>query len=206
MEKQWICAKCGKLNDADMRRCSCGRFLDGASEKRAADYTKSPSANHNETIEGTPKYSNRLKTVAGIICILLAMGISKVIGRGIGRSFVENSQQQKVEKVLEEALTETAIAVNKQLPIMIDSETRLDAVLCSGKTMQYRYTLVNVRNNEVDRNELMNEILPFVTNNVCKNDKMAKMIKMGAEYNYTYFDKDGNYIGMAGITKHSCGL
>jgi hypothetical protein len=30
---KWKCKECGKLNDADARRCSCGRFMEDVSEK-----------------------------------------------------------------------------------------------------------------------------------------------------------------------------
>jgi hypothetical protein len=50
MTKNWTCKKCGKLNEADARRCTCGRFLDDASEKRAAEYQKGPVANHGDVV------------------------------------------------------------------------------------------------------------------------------------------------------------
>ncbi len=47
---KWKCVKCGKFNDADMRRCTCGRFMEDPSNKRATEVQGIPTADHRDVV------------------------------------------------------------------------------------------------------------------------------------------------------------
>jgi hypothetical protein len=80
------------------------------------------------------------------------------------------------------------------------------SLICLGKTMHYKYTMVNLSENNIDKASFRNEITAMLVKDQCNNDKTVKVLKMGVEYYYTYFDKNGALIATTNISKKNCGL
>ena len=97
-------------------------------------------------------------------------------------------------KVLNAALVETADEVNKDLPIMIDSETRLDGTVASYKTFIFLYTIINVSEAEIDVYKLYNNLYPEILNNIKTNSDLKIFRDNKVTMVYLYRDKNGNKI------------
>lgn len=143
---------------------------------------------------------------AGIIGLLIVMVLAGAIAKTIVESKAKKHEQGKIDRAVEEFLTDTAKNIKSQLPIMVDSDTRLDTVMCLGKKMHYKYTMINYLENKMDKEAFKNEATFTLTKNQCNNKKMVEMLKAGVEYYYVYFDKNGILITTIHISKKSCGL
>jgi hypothetical protein len=145
-----------------------------------------------------------LGKVAAIIAVLLAIIFAKGIGKMVGKYIAENYSQGEVEGAIEKKLLETSKQINAQLPIMADKETRVDTTMCIGKQLHYKYTMVNFSENDIDKVAFKNNITEMIVKNSCNNDDVVKMLKMGVEYYYNYFDKNGTFIASIKISKENC--
>lgn len=144
--------------------------------------------------------------VMAVIGVLLVIVFAKGIGKMVGKSTVDSYSQGKIEAAVEQTLLETSKQINAQLPMMVDKETRLDATVCAGKYLNYKYTLINISENDIDKKAFVNEVKPTLVKNQCGNEKMVKMLKMGVQYDYMYQDRDGILLGTINVSKSDCGL
>jgi hypothetical protein len=148
----------------------------------------------------------KLSKIAWVIGCLIIIAIGGAIGKNIGKSTYKSIEQGRVDRAIEEKLLETSRSINRQLPLMVDPETRLDMTMCNGKEMYYKYTMVLVSENELDKNRFKNDMAVILRRNNCSNEKMIKTLTMGVEYNYIYLDRNGIEIAAIKITKKICGL
>jgi hypothetical protein len=137
-----------------------------------------------------------LGKIVGVIGLLIIIAFTGAIGENNG----------KLDAAIEEKLLETTKQINSQLPIMTDQETRLDTVMCFGKQMHYKYTMINASENELDKEAFLKNIKISLIKNHCRNENPVQMLKMGVTYYYNYFDKNGVLIGAINISKQDCGL
>lgn len=145
--------------------------------------------------------------VMAVIGVLLVIVFAKGIGKMVGKSTVDSYNQGKIESAVEQALLETSKQINAQLPMMIDKKTRLDATVCAGKHLNFKYTLINISENDIiDKKAFVNEAKSMLVKNQCGNEKMVKMLKMGVQYDYMYQDRDGILLGTINVSKSDCGL
>ncbi len=101
---------------------------------------------------------------------------------------------------------EASQQINKQLPMMVDSETRLDTTICAGKHVLYKYTMIGLSAKDLDIISFNDEIKTMLVKNQCSNENMVKMLKFGVQYSYMYQDRDGNLITTINIDKRACGF
>jgi hypothetical protein len=90
-------------------------------------------------------------------------------------------------------LVEAANEINQHLPMMIDSETRIDSTIAlPGKTFQYFYTLVNYSKDQLDAGDFEKRLRPLILNSIKTNTDMENFRKNKVTLVYLYRDKDGN--------------
>ena len=142
--------------------------------------------------------------VMAVIGILLIIVFAKGIGKIVGKSTVDHYNEGKIDTAIEQTLLETSKKINAQLPMMVDKETRLDSTICAGKHLNYKYTLINVTENDIDKKVFVNEVKSILVKNQCGNEKMVKMLKMDVRYNYVYQDRDGFLLGTISVSKSDC--
>jgi DNA-directed RNA polymerase subunit RPC12/RpoP len=110
------------------------------------------------------------------------------------------------KKVIAEVLLKNSKDLNLNLPLMIDSETRLDVTLAVGTQMHCKYTLVNTTSKDVDSTE----IRKMLEANIIKTQRADRgaviLLKAGVEYYYHYSDKNGVLIVSIPINKSICGI
>jgi len=146
-----------------------------------------------------------LGKVAAVIAVLLAFAFAKGFGKFAGKATLDSYNQSKVEGTIEKTLLETSRQINAQLPTMVDKETRLDTTMCLGKQLHYKYTMINFSEKDIDKAAFKNEITSMLVKNQCNNDSMVKMLRLGVEYYYMYFDRNGSLIAAISISKNNCG-
>lgn len=98
----------------------------------------------------------------------------------------------------------TAKMTNKQLPIMVDDETKLERVSSEGNTLTYHYELVNYISTELDADALAHSIKPMVTQQTCSMAKLKSILYQGGSVSYQYNGKDKKPILIVNINNNSC--
>ncbi|MFT7085594.1 MAG: hypothetical protein ACJAV5_001313 [Vicingaceae bacterium] len=125
--------------------------------------------------------------IIGIVIVVIAFFAT--------RHFLSSSTADSVST--EEALVNTATEMNKNYPMMVDGETKLDNVMSlPNNTFQHSYTLVNVSLIEVlDNLESMRETLKSGLITDLKNNPDLKVfMENKTTMVYYYNDRDGNSI------------
>ncbi len=92
-------------------------------------------------------------------------------------------------------LMRAAIEINKNCPIMVDRETRLDnTIALPNKVFQYNYTIVNLTKDELDIGKLKKTMQPLLLNNIKTNEDLKSMRDKKVTMKYTYKDKNAVYL------------
>lgn len=145
-------------------------------------------------------------SVIGIIAIIVASAIGKGIGILVGKE-ISKPNPEEIEKVIIEGFEEAARIINRDAPVFVDKETKMDkATVGPGSRITYHHTLMNYSSTDVDAQWLKNNLLPIVKSNVCKNNNMRKALQHGGIYGYSYSGKDGVFITDFAISKDECRL
>lgn len=103
-------------------------------------------------------------------------------------------------------LSEVVNAMNKSLPMMLDSEVRLDSVVGMNKTLFYKHTLVNYTADEVDSSFFDTEVRPFLLNQACTTPQMIFALDLGISYFYHFRGVNGKFVSQIVIAPSDCGF
>ena len=101
-------------------------------------------------------------------------------------------------------LSATAKIMNKQLPIMVDDDTRLDQAVSEGEKFQYQYTLVNYKADELDGAKLKGILQGQLLKQTCTSRNLKSLIKRGATVSYYYAGKDKKKVMSVDIQPSQC--
>jgi hypothetical protein len=97
---------------------------------------------------------------------------------------------------LDTTLMQASSEINKGLPVMLDKETRLDTTTAlPGKSLLYKYTLVNFTAKDVSKDDLITKVKPISVNVYKTSDTMKTFRNKGVTMVYQYYDKNGVFIG-----------
>lgn len=94
----------------------------------------------------------------------------------------------------DQLLTDTASEMNTSLPMMIDSETRLDSTAGVNNTFIYKYTFVNYQKEALEIEEVKNTLLPKIKSGVCTTPELKIFRDNKVLMRYNYYDADGDFI------------
>lgn len=100
----------------------------------------------------------------------------------------------KNKDVFDKKLMRAVSEINKNAPMMIDSETRLDRTIAySEKKMEYQYTLINYSASDIPDMSLFKSNIGNMILIAIKNEpKFAEFRKKGVTFSYIYNDKNGD--------------
>lgn len=130
-----------------------------------------------------------------------AVGVGNLFGALMGQSGTQGH-----EKSIDEALAKVSAQINKKTPMLVDKDTRLDKVSAEpGQQLKYHYTLLGVRNGDVNTAEFSKTIKPQLKTRLCENTEMQKFLKNGVSISYLYRTNDGRAIGGAEFAPKDCG-
>jgi hypothetical protein len=170
------CSQCGNDNPATSRYCSrCGYELPKLTTEAMV-----PAP------EPAVKASNdKRKRVIGMIAGALSFFIAYFAVQEI---FFKPPSFDK-------ALMEVANEINKNCPITLDQDTRLDNVLAlPGNEFQYTYTLVNMEKSQTDVEELRKYLEPKIVSNVKTSPDLKNFREHKTTLVYNYVDKNRAFI------------
>ncbi len=96
---------------------------------------------------------------------------------------------------VETKLSATANEVNKQCPMMVDADTRMDNIVpMPNRTMQYNYTLINMEVGDIDTTSVKSIIEPYIISTIKTSPEMEVLRKEKINFRYYYRDMNGNYV------------
>jgi len=95
---------------------------------------------------------------------------------------------------------------NKELPKMIDEETRMDLASINQKSKYYSlsFTLVNLLVSEIDIGILNDNFEQSIKPSTCGIQQFQLFFSEGYTINYVYKDKNGKFISQYSITPKEC--
>lgn len=101
-------------------------------------------------------------------------------------------------------LIEVTNEVNKTLPMMIDSETRLDSTIGLNGTFTYNYTLINHSYEEIDSELFRENMESKLLANYCTSDEMKQFLENDVAISFSYFGKAGGQIAKFAYMPSDC--
>jgi len=132
-------------------------------------------------MEQTENKKMNFKTLAGIVVGIVAMVL-------VQQFFFKSPSFDK-------QMMQMASELNKNCPVMVDAETRLDnTVALPDKIFTYNYTLVNQVKDSINVEELKDYLTPLVTNNIKTNPVMKFYRDNKITLSYYYKDKQGVFL------------
>jgi hypothetical protein len=181
-----ICSRCNGENPSYSKYCrSCGYELPQVVVEKSVVETPA-----------NPKKKVSLGLTIGLVIggIVAGLFIGIIIGSLSTVFYLKEYPQIQSfssNKVPIEAISNT----NRNLPMMIDSETRLDNVMATDKkTFQYTYTLVNMEKGKVDTTAMKSRMEPYIINSVKTAPTLEQQRNEEMTFVYYYKDKNGNYL------------
>ena len=112
--------------------------------------------------------------------------------------------QAEMDLFIASSLKDIAGQMSSQMPMMMDPETRADAVFSTGKVLNFRATLINIGSAEINAEELNKHILNNVNEIACKDKATRELIDLGVSYVYFYFGNDDRLITKVVLDKYKC--
>lgn len=95
---------------------------------------------------------------------------------------------------LDAALVEASDMMNRGLPMMVDSATRLDTTFPGpGKTLNYKYTLVGTKLADLDVAEVKSELATLLAEGYKTSPEMRNLRRNSVVLRYHYYDEDGAF-------------
>lgn len=197
------CGRCGHFNEVKSEYlvfCSkCNKKLDNNysdwvirnSSKTFDDFKQQVCTTNIEGQPTTMQKPNMFKTLKFWTIFTIAVVIFYAVGSFTSDIII---RQFKVS-AYKEALIKAENEINKNCPILIDRETRLDNVIAlPDNVFQYNYTLINTLKDSLNADDLKEYLEPSVINFVKSNPDMKTLRDNKTTINYYYKDKSGVYL------------
>lgn len=108
---------------------------------------------------------------------------------------------------LDQTLENVTAHLNRDVPITLDADTRLDRVTAEpGHKLSYHYTLTSIQSNHIKRSEFQKLIRGPVQARLCESTEMRGFLKHGVTISYNYRGLDGRPLGALRFKASDCGL
>lgn len=208
------CNKCGHLNEVKSEYLV---FCNSCHTKLENNYNKWEEVNPDKSFEeykqivctteeekiqtekikinkSTKHKSKSLKYGIGFIIVF---AIFYAIGHFAGESIIKIFNKPSFNK----EMVQMASEINKNCPIMLDAQTRLDnTIALPDNVFQYNYTLVNSEKASLDIEGLKKYLEPIIYNVAKTNPDMKLLRDNKTTLNYYYKDKSGVYLFTISVT------
>ncbi len=157
-------------------------------EGRPAGYDE-----HRYRVTQQPISSTR-GTVGGttaVLCVILGAVINALAGQSTTFPEYADVVPSSSRLSLAEQLETIAESANAGTPVLVDEQTRLDRVWSTATSMNYDYTMVNHRANEISTAVFEANMRPLLTSHYCTNTELAWFKENGVPLAYNYRGKGG---------------
>ncbi len=94
--------------------------------------------------------------------------------------------------------------LKEHLPLMADSDTRLDSVVSEGGRLSYHYTLISVSIAELDLGVFEATIRNAVAGQSCSNPEFRQIFSLGGSVAFVYSDKEGARVAEVVVAQADC--
>ncbi|RDH82475.1 MAG: hypothetical protein DIZ80_09295 [endosymbiont of Galathealinum brachiosum] len=101
-------------------------------------------------------------------------------------------------------LEEEIRLMNKGLPMMLDSDTRMDNVSLVDKNYLYKYTLVNATNKSLDKKRFKKIMFDSLKETVCSEKSLVSLLNQDYKFIYRYKDKNNSLVMDIILSKKYC--
>lgn len=101
-------------------------------------------------------------------------------------------------------LNKIASKINQNLPMMLDSETRVDTSYAGNRTFTYVYTLVNYSADQIEPLKIYELLKEMVVNASCTDEQTYPFLFAGIRMNYKYLGKDSKRIITISVNHNDC--
>lgn len=130
--------------------------------------------------------------------ISFASGMAELEESGVNENNKEVPYSSEIvnnkDEFTQEVLQSVAIDANKELPKMLDSETRLDSVSAINKGLNYNYTLVNFNKTDLADGAINDTLKADMIKSMCASPDMKFYTDNKAIMKYSYYDKNNVFI------------
>lgn len=110
------------------------------------------------------------------------------------------------ERGIDDALVNLSRHMNRKVPLMVDTDTRLDRVTAEpGHKLSYHYTLTAAPKNEMNSKEFVKAIRPMLQQRLCASSEMKGFLQNGVTIAYVYRGADGKPLGATQFHPADCG-
>ena len=176
------CSKCGEENPSTAKFCaSCGYALPKIETVSPSESSAKENSARRQTKNTIPG------VIVGVVVFFLAFFAVQ--------HFFFN------EPTFDKMMTKIAAEINKESPMMVDSDTRLDnAIVLPGNVFQYNYTIINAEVENIDVQALKDYLEPIITNAVSTDPQMQFQRDYKTTMNYNYKDKNGRHMFLISVT------
>ena len=147
--------------------------------------------------------NNFLKNIMAIITVLIVLAVGVVVQR-VGTETLKHWNKNTNEEEINRDLMQSSDDMNKNLPRLIDSETRLDSTFVLNKVFFYKYTVINYAESEIDMDYFNNIMIPRMRNSACTSKSIRSTLENGVTYTYLYHDKEGRQFSSFDIKLNNC--
>lgn len=107
---------------------------------------------------------------------------------------------------VDETLVRMSEKMNRQMPIAVDVDTRLDKISAEpGQQIAYHYTMLNVRSKDVNTTNFYKSFRPTLQKRVCASDYLKMFFRNRVTVAYAYRGNDGEDIGKLAFSPKDCG-
>ena len=117
---------------------------------------------------------------------------------------VQTNCKTKPKNDLSLVLQGSVKMINKQLPIMVDSDTKLEHASSQGNTLIYHYELVNYMSSDINAEVFEQNLKPIVIQQTCTMPNLTPVIEQGGTVSYRYNGNDDVHILSINVDKSSC--
>jgi hypothetical protein len=158
-------------------------------EDKQTDY------NESNTINVLEKKINNDKPKVSKVILAIFMGlVALIINASIELYFNEKNKSA----ISNEYVVKTINEINKTFPAIVEEGIRMEKVNYDGKkTIQYKYTLINVLKEDVDiatLKQTKEETRMEVTDNLKNNKEIQPLKSDQFNFEYTYYDKNNELL------------
>lgn len=143
-----------------------------------------------------------IKKFLYIVGLLFVVSFASFFGKVLSKATYNSLKETTPVVEVEAKLIAEAESLNKQLPIMIDKETRLDVVLIHGKQIHYKCTLVNFSGKSFDNEQFLKNVKESIVKSQKNDTGIMNSLRKDVSYHYRYFDNDNVLIGVINIDRN----
>lgn len=119
---------------------------------------------------------------------------------------LESQRTMAVSPSKLDVLNAAADRINSTLPMMTDSNIRLNSAVASLDRFQYNYTLLSRSSVEVEAASFLRQVNAAAVSDACGLDDNLSFLKMGVVIDFVYKASDGITVTTIAVAPEDCGF